>query len=199
MGISVFKKRIACELLLQHYPKKTLARELGISQGTTRDWSIYIEHDNFEWVEKISITRQVTLLNAAARYWYDHYPIGYTEVAKLFGIRPATLFAKIKRHSLKTLCQARLKKHSYAYYQQQQENNHVEDLDLLLKPGTVLTPDLIKKIKEEKRINLLAAEAIYEVLLEEQGLDELKKKELNAQLNSVRRELASLRRVNSLK
>lgn len=197
MGISVFKKRVACELLLQHYPKKTLARELGVSEGALRDWRIYIEHDNFEWVEKISIQRQTELLNKAARYWYDHYPIGYTEVAKRFGIRPANLYAKVKRHSVKTLCQARLKKYNYAYYQLQQDTTSVQDLDSLLVPGTQLTADLIAKIKEEKRINLLAAKAIYEVLLEEENLDNLKKKELKALLNSVDMELASLRHAKS--
>ena len=42
MSIPVSIKRQACEGLLHSYPKKALARELNISCGTVRDWSIFL-------------------------------------------------------------------------------------------------------------------------------------------------------------
>ena len=46
----------ACEGLLHFAPKKTLARELGISHGSVRDWDIYVQHGFFDWVDNPSAT-----------------------------------------------------------------------------------------------------------------------------------------------
>ena len=32
-------------------PKKALARELGVSVGSIRDWAIYIQHGFFDWID----------------------------------------------------------------------------------------------------------------------------------------------------
>ena len=58
---------------------------------------IYIQHGFFDWVDNPWGTRRPELLQSAVDYWFEHYPIGYTDVAKQFGVRPATLFQKIRR------------------------------------------------------------------------------------------------------
>ena len=39
----------ACEGLLHFLPKKQLAKELGVSKGSIRDWSIYVDNGFFGW------------------------------------------------------------------------------------------------------------------------------------------------------
>ena len=51
MHITQEMRQQACEGLLHFVPKKTLARELGVSVGSIRDWAIYIQHGFFDWVE----------------------------------------------------------------------------------------------------------------------------------------------------
>lgn len=89
MSIPASVKRQASEGLLHSYPKKALARELNISCGTVQDWSIFVEHDFFDWVNKSCVGQRKHQLSLAAKYWFDHYPIGYSDVARLFGLRPA--------------------------------------------------------------------------------------------------------------
>ena len=55
----------ACEGLLHFVPKKALARELGISRGSVRDWAIYIEHGFFDWIDKPWRTRRPELMQKA--------------------------------------------------------------------------------------------------------------------------------------
>ncbi len=43
MKISVSIKEQACERLLHFHPKKTIARELGISASVVRDWSFFCQ------------------------------------------------------------------------------------------------------------------------------------------------------------
>ena len=85
----------ACEGLLHFLPKKRLARELGVSEGSIRDWSIYVDNGFFGWVDKPRLNLRTLQLNDAVEYWFEHYPIGYSDVAKRFGVRPATLFNAI--------------------------------------------------------------------------------------------------------
>ena len=49
MRIPQIVKQRACEGLLQMCPKKQLAQELGVSEGSLRDWEILIANDNFGW------------------------------------------------------------------------------------------------------------------------------------------------------
>ena len=87
----------ACEGLLHFVPKKALARELGISRGSVRDWAIYIEHGFFDWIDKTWRTRRPELMQKAVDFWFENYPIGCSDVAKRFGIRHAALFRMIER------------------------------------------------------------------------------------------------------
>ena len=52
MKISLETKQKACEGLFHYQPKKQLARELGVSQGSIRDWSIFIENNYFDWLKE---------------------------------------------------------------------------------------------------------------------------------------------------
>lgn len=90
-------KQQACEGLLHFQSKKGLARELGISVGAVRDWSIYIRHGFFDWIHEPYVAQRKELLYEAVECWFDQYPIGYTDVAVKFGIRPGTLFSAIRR------------------------------------------------------------------------------------------------------
>ena len=92
MHIPQHIRQQACEGLLHFVPKKTLARQLGVSQGSIRDWEIYVRCGFFDWIDKPWITRRKELLSSAVDYWFENYPIGYTDVAKRFGIRPGTLY-----------------------------------------------------------------------------------------------------------
>lgn len=97
MHIPQHIRQQACEGLLHFVPQKTLARQLGVSQGSIRDWEIYVRCGFFDWIDKPWITRRKELLSSAVDYWFENYPIGYTDVAKRFGIRPGTLYGSIKR------------------------------------------------------------------------------------------------------
>ena len=101
MRIAVSTRQEACERLLHFHPKKTIARELGISHGSVRDWSILIDSGNFEWVNTNYSKRREELLNEAVEYWLDQYPIGYSDVARKYGIRPAALYQSIGRRLAK--------------------------------------------------------------------------------------------------
>ncbi len=87
----------ACEGLLHFYPKKTLARELGVSVGAIQAWAIFTNNGFFDWVSNRVVSQRKELLHQAVDYWFAQYPIGYTDVAKQFGIRPSTLYATIQR------------------------------------------------------------------------------------------------------
>ena len=86
MHITQEMRQQACEGLLHFTPKKALARELGVSVGSIRDWAIYIQHGFFDWVDKPWVTRRPELLQSAVNYWFEHYPIGYSDVAKQFAV-----------------------------------------------------------------------------------------------------------------
>ena len=85
------------EGLLHFCPKKRLSRKLGVSSGAIRDWSIYIEHGFFDWLKESDVGQRKELLHRAVNHWFDHYPIGYADVARRFDIRPATRYGAIKR------------------------------------------------------------------------------------------------------
>ncbi|WP_165658339.1 hypothetical protein [Sutterella wadsworthensis] len=53
MHITQEMRQQACEGLLHFTPKKALARELGVSVGSIRDWAIYIQHGFFDWVDNL--------------------------------------------------------------------------------------------------------------------------------------------------
>ena len=104
MHITQEMRQQACEGLLHFTPKKALARELGVSVGSIRDWAIYIQHGFFDWVDKPWVTRRPELLQSAVNYWFEHYPIGYSDVAKQFAVWRETghIVPKDPPHSYKT-------------------------------------------------------------------------------------------------
>ena len=57
MSIPLKIRERAFEGLLHGQPKKALARELGISTGAIRDWSIFIQYGFFDWVTKPYVIR----------------------------------------------------------------------------------------------------------------------------------------------
>ena len=82
----------ACEGLLHFAPKKALARELGISKGSVRDSAIYIEHGFFDWIDKPWRARRPELMQKAVDFRFENYLIGYSDVAKRFGIKETIRF-----------------------------------------------------------------------------------------------------------
>ena len=66
MHVTQEMRQQACEGLLHFTPKKALARELGVSVGSIRDWAIYIQHGVFDWVDKPWVTRRPELLPSAS-------------------------------------------------------------------------------------------------------------------------------------
>ncbi len=65
--------------------------------GAVRDWSIFIHHGFFDWVDEPKVGKRKELLHNAIDYWFDQYPIGYTDVAKRFGVKPVMLYGSIQR------------------------------------------------------------------------------------------------------
>ena len=104
MHVTQEMRQQACEGLLHFTPKKALARELGVSVGSIRDWAIYIQHGVFDWVDKPWVTRRPELLPSAVNYWFEHYPIGYSDVAKQFAVwrESGHIVPKDPPHSYKT-------------------------------------------------------------------------------------------------
>ena len=96
MSIPQEVKRKVCEGLLHMEPKKRLAREYKISYGAIRDWSIFIDNGFFDWVDSPYVGQRKGLLEPAFEHWFENYPIGYTDAARRFGIRPASLYQFIR-------------------------------------------------------------------------------------------------------
>lgn len=181
MHITQEMRQQACEGLLHFVPKKTLARELGVSVGSIRDWAIYIQHGFFDWVDNPWVTRRPELLQSAVDYWFEHYPIGYSDVAKQFGVRPATLFQKIRRTVAKLPEQLRPKR--ILFWDVKPETSlgtfrmAIEKLSDIPadRPLTLAERKALLKEMQDARGRLICAESILEVAIE--GCkDELKKR-----------------------
>lgn len=173
-------------------PEEDSARELGVSVGSIRDWTIYAQYGSFDWV-----VRRPELLQSAVDYWFEHYPIGYSDVAKQFGVRPATLFQKIRRTVAKLPEQLRPKR--ILFWDVKPETSlgtfrmAIEKLSDIPadRPLTLAERKALLKEMQDARGRLICAESILEVAIE--GCkDELKKKELQRQLELTRKALASL-------
>ena len=80
MHITQEMRQQACEGLLHFTPKKTLARELGVSVGSIRAWAFISST-----VSSIgSIHAGLSCSKAPSITGFEHYPIGYSDVAKQF-------------------------------------------------------------------------------------------------------------------
>ena len=173
-------------------PEEDSARELGVSVGSIRDWTIYAQYSSFDWV-----VRRPELLQSAVDYWFEHYPIGYSDVAKQFGVRPATLFQKIRRTVTKLPEQLRPKR--ILFWDVKPETSlgtfrmAIEKLSDIPadRPLTLAERKVLLKEMQDARGRLICAESILEVAIES-CKDELKKKELQRQLELTRKALASL-------
>ena len=181
MHVTQEMRQQACEGLLHFTPKKALARELGVSVGSIRDWAIYIQHGFFDWVDNPWVTRRPELLQSAVDYWFEHYPIGYSDVAKQFGVRPATLFQKIRRTVAKLPEQLRPKR--ILFWDVKPETSlgtfrmAIEKLSDIPadRPLTLAERKALLKEMQDARGRLICAESILEVAIE--GCkDELKKR-----------------------
>ena len=196
MSIPASIKRQACEGLLHSYPKKSLARELNISCGTVRDWSIFVEHDFFDWVNKPYVGQRKHQLSLAAKYWFDHYPIGYSDVARLFGLRPAGLYAQIQKHIDKLPVKLRPARIRFWDVAPAESNGgFVMAFEKLSdipsdRPLNLAERKALMRELEDARTRLICAESLLEVAVES-CKDELKKKELMRQLEQTRKVLAS--------
>lgn len=195
MPIPVSTRLAACEGLFHFVPKKTLAKTLGVSSGSIRDWAIYIEHGYFDWIDH-PWQRREAMLHKAIDYWFDNYPIGYTDVARQFGVRPATLFASIQR-KLATLPEI-IRPKRLLFWESVPVHSLGKSRMPFEKPSDIpidrpLTPkerkELMRELKDA-RDRLICAQAILEVALESTK-DELKKKELRRVLEQVNDQLAS--------
>lgn len=174
-------KQQACEGLLHFLPKKRLCRELGVSKGSIRDWSNFIEHGFFDWVNKTVVGQRKELLHKAVDYWFDEYPIGYTEVAKKFGIRPGTLYDSIRRRVAvlpEQLCPKRIhfwdvqRKTAPGKFRMAVEK--LSDIPANRPLTTAERKALFEELKDAKA-RLVCAESLLEVAVES-CKDELKKK-----------------------
>ena len=163
MHIAQEMRQQACEGLLHFTPKKALARELGVSVGSIRDWAIYIQHGFFDWVDKPWVT----------------------------------LFQKIRRTVTKLPEQLRPKR--ILFWDVKPETSlgtfrmAIEKLSDIPadRPLTLAERKALLKEMQDARGRLICAESILEVAIES-CKDELKKKELQRQLELTRKALASL-------
>ena len=151
----------------------------------------------FDWIDKPWITRRKELLSSAVAYWFENYPIGYTDVAKRFGIRPGTLYGSIKRTVAKLPEQLRPKRIHFWDVQRKTAPGKfrmaVEKLSDIPADRPLTTAErkaLFEELKDAKA-RLVCAESLLEVAVES-CKDDLKKKELQRQLELTRKALKSL-------
>lgn len=69
MMISASIKKQACERLLHFHPKKTIAKELGVSPSVVRDWSFFLNRGDFAWISERLVTSRKSLHYQAMQYW----------------------------------------------------------------------------------------------------------------------------------
>ena len=151
---------------------RALARELGISRGSVRDWAIYIEHGFFDWIDKPWRTRRPELMQKAVDFWFENYPIGCSDVAKRFGIRHAALFRMIER-AVATLPE-QLRPKRIRYWDAKPETSletfrmRIEKLSDIPadRPLTLEERKALFKEVEDARGRLICAESLLEVALE---------------------------------
>lgn len=188
-------KQQACEALFHFYPKKRLAQELGVSKGSIRDWSILIANNNYDWLHHPGRQNREPL-RQAVEYWFDAYPIGYSDVARAFGVRPATLHRSIQRHLDKLPIQLRPKR---IRFWDSPAPSFIGDPAMPFEKLSDIPADRPLTASERKalmqelrdaRDRLICAESLLEVAVET-CKDELKKKELQRQLELTRKALQS--------
>lgn len=194
MAISVSIKQLACERLFHFHPKRTIARELGISTGAVRDWSIFMARGDFAWISERSVMTRKHLHHEAILHWIEHYPIGYSDVARLFGIRPSDLYSKIKRYlanspSINLPAKIRLWD-CLGRYEPGDKTMDTSQINKMLKER-LAKAQTKEEIHKEVHDILACYESMFEEVLAD-CKDELKKKELQRYLDQLKEALQSL-------
>lgn len=201
MSIPTSIKQQACEGLLHYYPKKTLARELKVSAGSIRDWSILIENNNFDWITARYMPKDPKRLEKAVDFWLSNQGLGYSAAARRFGLRPATLFNALIRNLNKQ--PAMLKGRRIRFWdpppppslgELKMQFNKLSDIPAdraLTQAERKALFKALQKSREETRVNLICTQSLLEVELES-CRDEFKKKLFKQQLEQIEKELQSL-------
>lgn len=201
MSLPISIKQKACEGLLHFKPKKTLARELGISLGAVRDWAIFIENDNFEWVTSTMLPRDPDRREKAVVAWFANSSLGYAEIARRFGIRPSSLFTAVvnRLNQLPVMLRPKRKRsweppEAPSLGKLKMTFDKLSDIPsdrpLTERERKALFNEL-KKAREEEKARLVCAQCLLEVGMES-CKDELKKKLMKQQLEQINAALASL-------
>ena len=194
MSISISVKQVACERLLHFHPKKKIARELSVSHGVVRDWSIFVNQGDFDWISERAILTRKLKHHQAILYWIEHYPIGYSDVARHFGVRPSDLYTKIKRYiarSASVSLPAKIRLWDcLGRYEGRDSAMDASQIDKMLKErlSKVQTKEQMQK---EMRDILISYESLFEEVMAG-DIDELKKKELQRYLDQLKEALQSL-------
>ena len=99
MHITQEMRQQACEGAFAFHPEEGTGQRLGVSVGSIRDWAIYIQHGFFDWVDKPWVTRRPELLKAPSITGSSITPLATAMLLSSlqFGVRPVTLFQKIRR------------------------------------------------------------------------------------------------------
>lgn len=199
MTISVSIKKRACERLLHFHPKRAIAKELGVSPSVVRDWSFFLNRGDFAWISERLVTSRKSLHYQAMQYWIEHYPIGYSDVARLFGIRPSDLYTELKRYIANSPSQSLPAKirlwdclRWYGTGDNMVDHNRISKMlkERLSKAKTK------EQMDKEVHDILVTYESLFEEVLKD-CKDELKKKELQLYLEQLREVLPSLLHVKS--
>lgn len=194
MALSVSVKQVACERLLHFHPKKAIARELSVSRGVVRDWSIFVAQGDFDWISERAVLTRKHKHHQAMAYWIEHYPIGYSDVARQFGVRPSDLYTRIKRYlaeSASVNLPAKIRLWDcLGRYEGRESAMDAKQIDKMLKErlSKVQTKEQMQK---EMRDILISYESLFEEVMAG-DIDELKKKELQRYLDQLREALQSL-------
>ena len=163
------------------HPEEGTGQRAGCFRWFDPRQGYFIQHGFFDWVDNPWVTRRPELLQSAVDYWFEHYPIGYSDVAKQFGVRPATLFQKIRRTVAKLPEQLGPKR--ILFWDVKPETSlgtfrmAIEKLSDIPadRPLTLAERKALLKEMQDARGRLICAESILEVAIE--GCkDELKKK-----------------------
>ena len=200
MALPIAIKQIACERLFHFHPIKTIARELGISTGAVRDWRIFINKGDFEWMTDQYVTSRTPRIREATQDWMTHYPIGYSDVARWHGVRPSDVYRNIQSYLKKSpSAKLPLQLRGWTLFGPGASEGQMNKMPDRIRQMVSQQIDSAKNEKELRR-NIEEMLICYESLFEEvmkDCKDELKKKELQRYLDQLREVLASLSPANS--
>lgn len=200
MSISITIKQQACERLFHFHPVRTIARELGVSAGAVRDWRIFSARGDFDWISESYVKSRKPRIQQAVMDWLERYPIGYSDVARLHGVRPSDVYREIHAYLERSpSAKLPLKLRYWKRFGPGAEEGRMTDMQERIRK---MVHEQISEAKNEKELkrNLEEMFVAYECLFEEvlkDCDDELKKKELQLSLDQLREVIASLKSAES--